>query len=383
MTIKVAHVITRLDLGGAQQNTLHTVRTLDRARFAPLLVCGEGGFFDDEVRQDGSFRTCFISSLVREVSPARDLLALFQLANLFLSEKPDVVHTHSSKAGILGRLAAALAGVPVVVHTYHGFGFHERQNPLVKFSYVALERLCALFTTRLVYVSRANAQYAQRQGLGSADGATIIRSGVRLADFPAAVDKDKLKMSAGIGRHKTLAVSIGNLKPQKNAADFVAAAAKAAAAAPEARFVFIGDGPQRKALEAKAFALGLNDRFFFLGWRRDGAQWLAAADVFALTSLWEGLPRALVEAMRTGLPSVCYATDGVVDVLKDGENGFLIPAGDVDAFADKLTRLLTDETLRQKLGAAARASFGPEFDIDGMVRSQEDLYDRLTAARRG
>ncbi len=383
MTIKVAHVITRLDLGGAQQNTLHTVRALDRARFSPLLVCGEGGYFDAEVRGDASVRAVFVPSLVREIAPGRDLLALFQLANLFRAERPDVVHTHSSKAGILGRLAAALAGVPVVVHTYHGFGFHDRQNPLLKFMYVVLERLCAPFTTRLVYVSRANAAYAEQNGLGRAADATVIRSGVRLADFPAAADKDALKMSAGIGRHKLLVVSIGNLKPQKNAADFVAAAAKAAAAAPEARFVFLGDGPQRKALEAKAFALGLNDRLFFLGWRRDGAQWLAAADVFALTSLWEGLPRALVEAMRSGLPAVCYATDGVVDVLRDGENGFLVPPGDVDLFAGKLAALLADETLRRKLGAAARASIGPEFDIDGMVRAQEALYLELAAARRG
>ena len=115
----------------------------------------------------------------------------------------------------------------------------------------------------------------------------------------------------------------------------------------------------------------------FLGWRRDGAQWLAASDVFALTSLWEGLPRALVEALRTGLPAVCYATDGVVDVLRDGENGFLVPAGDVDAFAARLVSLLEGADLRRRLGAAAAASIGPEFDIDAMVRAQEKLYDSL------
>ena len=115
MAIKVAHVVTRLDLGGAQQNTLHTVRTLDRARFSPLLICGEGGVLDAEVRGDPAVRAIFLPDLVREVAPARDLLALFQLANLLRAERPDVVHTHSSKAGILGRLAAATAGVPVVV----------------------------------------------------------------------------------------------------------------------------------------------------------------------------------------------------------------------------------------------------------------------------
>lgn len=383
MRIKVAHVVTRLDLGGAQQNTLYTVRRLDPARFDALLVCGEGGLLDAEVRADRGLRAVFLDSLVREVSPPRDLLALLELWSLFQRERPDVVHTHSSKAGILARIAAAAAGVPVVVHTYHGFGFHDRQTPLVKNAYVLLERICAAFTTRLVYVSRANAQYAERHGLGPADGAEIIRSGVKLADFPAAVDAAELKMSAGIGRHKLVVVSIGNLKPQKNAGDFVAAAAMAAAKVPEARFVFIGDGPQRLALQAKAFALGAGDKILFLGWRRDGAQWLAAADAFALTSLWEGLPRALVEAMKTGLPSVCYATDGVVDLLRDGENGFLVAPGDVDAFSERLVRLLNDADLRRRLGEAASASIGPEFDIDGMVRAQEALYEGLLAARRG
>jgi glycosyltransferase involved in cell wall biosynthesis len=377
LRIKVAHVVTRLDLGGAQQNTLATVRGLDPARFEPLLVCGEGGYFDLEVRNDKNVRAFFLDSLVREVSPLKDILAILELWKIFQSERPAVVHTHSSKAGILGRLAAALAGVPIVVHTYHGFGFHDRQNPFVKSVYVSLERLCARLTTRLVYVSVANSEYAERQGLGPAKDATIIRSGVRLSDFPAKVDAAKLKMSAGIGMHKTLVVSIGNLKPQKNAVDFVRAAAKVSKKFPEARFVFIGDGPQRRELEAKAFSLGLDGILMFLGWRRDGAQWLAASDVFAMTSLWEGLPRALVEALRTGLPAVCYATDGVTDVLRDGENGFVVPPGDVDALADRLARLLGDADLRRRLGAAAAASIGPEFDLDAMVRAQETLYESL------
>jgi glycosyltransferase involved in cell wall biosynthesis len=381
--IKVAHVVTRLDFGGAQQNTLHTVRGLDRERFDAVLVCGAGGYFDPEVRADSGVRAVFLDSLVREVSPLRDFLALLELWKTFKAERPDVVHTHSSKAGILGRLAAALAGVPIIVHTYHGFGFHDRQAAPVKGAYVFLERLCARFTTALVFVSRANAEYAERHGLGPAANAVVIRSGVKLSDFPADVDAAALKMSAGIGRHKPVVVSIGNLKPQKNAGDFVAAAAKVLAKVPDARFVFIGDGPEKGALQARAFALGLDGKILFLGWRRDGAKWLAASDVFAMTSLWEGLPRALVEALRTGLPSVCYATDGVVDVLRDGENGYLIPPGDVDAFAGRLVELLSDAELRRRLGAAAAASIGPEFDIDGMVRAQEELYERLAGQRRG
>ncbi|UPT72422.1 MAG: glycosyltransferase [Elusimicrobiota bacterium] len=371
---KVVHLITRLDLGGAQQNTLHTVLNLDRSVYEPVLVCGRGDL--DSEAPEG---TIFVESLRREVDPFYDLLALLELTKLLLAEKPDILHTHSSKAGILGRLGGRMAGVNVIVHTYHGFGFHDRQHPVVKSLYVALERLCARVSDALVFVSRANIAYAAAHGLVKPEAAILIRSGVRLDALPAKIDAAKLKTSAGIGMHKRLVVSIGNLKPQKNAADFVTAAAAVLAKAPEARFVFIGDGPQRKALEAKAFALGLNDRLFFLGWRRDAAAWLAAADVFAMTSLWEGLPRALVEAMKSGVPPVCYATDGVADLVADGRTGLSVAPGDAAALAAGIVRLLGDEPLRARLGAAAAAAIGPEFDIDGMVRSQEALYDRLLA----
>jgi len=377
MPVKVLHLVTRLDLGGAQQNTLHTVRHLDRASFEPVLVCGRGGILDDEAAGDPSFRTVFVDSLLRDIHPLYDLLALLELTKVLLAEKPAVLHTHSSKAGILGRLAAALAGVPVVVHTYHGFGFHDLQPAPVKGLYVLLERLCARFTDALVFVSRSNIAYAAAHGIVRPEDAVLIRSGVALAGLPAAVDAPKLKMSAGVGMHKPLVVSVGNLKPQKNAGDFVAAAAKVLADLPEARFVFLGDGPQRRALEARVFALGLEGKVLFLGWRRDTAEWLASADVFVMTSLWEGLPRALVEAMRSGLPAVCYATDGVTDLVKDGENGFMVEPGDHAALAERVAALLRDEPLRRRLGAAAAASIGPEFDIDGMVRAQEALYDRL------
>jgi glycosyltransferase involved in cell wall biosynthesis len=378
--IKVAHLITRLELGGAQRNTLHTAAHLDPARFDVLLVAGAGGMLDAETN-GAPYRTVLLDSLAREVNPLRDLLALLELWKLLAAERPDVVHTHSSKAGILGRLAAALAGVPVVVHTYHGFGFHDRQNPVARSVYVLLERLCAALSSALVFVSRANVDYAARRGLVDPERAVLIRSGVRLADYPADVDAVKLKTSAGIGMHKLLVVSIGNLKPQKNAGDFVLAASKVLAAFPEARFVFIGDGPQRRALEARAFALGLSDRLFFLGWRSDAARWLAAADVFAMSSLWEGLPRALVEAMKSGKPAVCYATDGVADLIRDGENGYSVPAGDVDALAARIEELLKDPELRARLGRAAAGAIGPEFDIDEMVRAQESLYLRLLEAR--
>jgi glycosyltransferase involved in cell wall biosynthesis len=379
--LKVAHVITRLDLGGAQQNTLHTVRHLDPARFEVLLVCGAGGTLADEAHAlpaQAHWRSVVLPSLVRHIHPGLDFLAFLQLVSLFWAEKPDIVHTHSSKAGVLGRLAAAAAGVPRVVHTYHGFGFNDYQPPLVKSLFVLAERLCCALSSSLVFVSRSNEEYARRHRLGNPDRYALIRSGVKLSEFPAKVeDRGKKKASLGLGMHKPLVLSVGNLKPQKNPADFVALAEKICAERPETSFLFVGDGPLRQRLEFRVIASGLSNRFSLPGWRRDIPELLAVADIFVLTSLWEGLPRALVEAMKSGVACVCYATDGVCDVIEDGVNGFVVPQGNLTSLGERVRTLLDDEGLRRKIGEKARASIGAEFDIDEMVRQQEALYQEL------
>ncbi|MBI3548017.1 MAG: glycosyltransferase family 4 protein [Elusimicrobia bacterium] len=384
---KVAHLITRLDFGGAQQNTLHTVSHLDPDRYEVLLIAGEGGLLDDEARQLSSararpFALRFVPSLVREVDPLRDAAALLQLRQILADTRPDVVHTHSSKAGILGRLAARLAGHPALLHTYHGFGFHPLQAPAVRAAYVALERLCAGLSDCSVFVSEANREEAARLGIVS-PRTELIRSGVRLADYPALLaDKGAKKASLGCRMHKPLVVSVGNLKPQKNPEAFVGVVERCAKEVPEANWLFVGDGPLRGRIEGRLVARGLSSKVFFPGWRKDTAEILAAADVFVLTSLWEGLPRALVEAMKSGLPSVCFATDGVRDLVRDGENGFLVSAGDEAAMAAKVVRLLKDAALAKAIGAEASKSVGREFDIDEMVRRQEKLYNTLVDARR-
>lgn len=380
--IKVAHVITRLDFGGAQQNTLHTVAHLDQERFEPLLVAGPGGDLESDLaavtEKNPSLKIVILPSLVRRIAPARDLLAFLQLVNLFWVERPEIVHTHSSKAGVLGRLAAFVAGVPRIVHTYHGFGFNDFQHPLVQRAYLLAEKISGWVSDELIFVSRANRLVAERRGLGSPSRHAVIRSGVKLSDFPAQVaDRAKKKASLGFGLHKPLVATIGNFKPQKNPGDFIAMAQRVSAELPDAEYVFVGDGPLRTRLEYQVIASGLSQRVSLPGWRKDAAEILAVADVFVLNSLWEGLPRALVEAMRTGLPCVCYPTDGVLDLLEDGVNGFVVPVGNVSALAGRVLELLRDPALRRRLGEKARASIGEEFDIDGMVRSQETLYERL------
>ena len=293
-----------------------------------------------------------------------------------------MVHTHSSKAGILGRLAAWLAGVPLVIHTYHGFGFNDYQSALRKGVYLFLERLACRAAHRIVFVSESNRVYALKHRLGDPSRYLLIRSGIKFSDYPATLeDAGRLKASLGLGMHKPLITSIGNLKPQKNPGDFVSLARMVAAENPDARFLFIGDGPLRPRMECQMVAAGLHGRLAMPGWRRDTPELLAASNIFVLTSLWEGLPRALVEAMKSGLPCVCYATDGVTDILKDGENGFVVPVGDLNLMSRRILTLLADPALRKRLGQRAAASVGPALDIDLMVKAQEKLYEETADER--
>jgi glycosyltransferase involved in cell wall biosynthesis len=364
-------------MGGAQDNTLYTAAHLGPP-FAPSLVCGPGGLRDDDARRSGVPVT-FVPSLVREIRPARDLAALAALIRIFRRERPAIVHTHSSKAGIVGRLAARLAGVPVVVHTVHGFGFNPTQPRPMRSLLVGLERAVAPLTTHFVVVARANLDLGVRLGVIRPDRATLIRSGVRLADFeraaadPVLRNGGGLRGELGIPSGTPIVGLIACLKPQKAPLAFVEVAARVAAENSGAHFVVAGDGELRPAVEDRIRALGLDGRVHLLGWRRDVPRLLAALDVMVLTSLWEGLPRVLPEAIAAGVPIVATGVDGTNDILRDGETGVVRSPGDLDGLARGVLAILRDPETGRALTGRARRALG-EFDIDRMVRAQERLY---------
>ena len=383
-TVRVCHVITRLDLGGAQENTLYTVGHL-RAPFAASLVCGRGGLLDDEASGLPGVPVTFLPSLVRPVRPWRDLRALRDLARLFRSERPQVVHTHSSKAGILGRAAARLAGVPVVVHTIHGFGFNDLQPAPLRAALVALERAASRFTTQFIAVSRANLEKGMALGIVPRGRVRLIRSGIPIAAFETAGRDEALRSGIalrreiGLPRDAPLVGMVACLKRQKDPLTFVEAMARVAAALPRAAFVVAGDGELRAAVQARCEARGLAGKLRLLGWRRDIPGVMAALDVLVLASLWEGLPKVLPQAIAAGVPIVATAVDGTRDVLRDGVSGLLCAPGDAATIASGVIRLLNDPILGRTLAGRARAVL-PEFDIDAMVRAQEDLYLELLGA---
>lgn len=383
MKTKVIHIITMLEMGGAQGNTLFTVEHLDREKFEVGLIAGPGGILDDSARKIRGLKLEFVPNLVRPIRPVKDFLCLLELIKILKREKPDIVHTHSSKAGILGRLAARAANVPAIIHSIHGFGFNPYQKFFVRRLFVFLEIIIAKFTDVLVAVSRENIEQGLRWGIGRREKYVLIRSGVDIEKIKSAArtaDLSALRKNLGILDGAKVVFSAGPFKIQKDPVTFVDVAEQVLKDVPQAVFIWSGDGELRPQVEEKIRSLGIERSVKLLGWRKDIPWLLAICDVFVLTSLWEGLPRSCVEALILGKPVVAYAVDGVPEIVKDKENGFLIKPGNIDGFAAKVAMLLKDPGLRARLSAAAVKSIDDSFDIRGMVKSQEDIYSKTLAS---
>ena len=384
--MRILHVITKLELGGAQQNTLQTCRELSRRGHDVVLAAGTGGILDDEARR-GPFRFVPLRHLVREIRPLSDALALLEILRLVRALRPDVVHAHSSKAGALGRVAARLAGAPVIVHSIHGWSFAAGMPRATQAVYRLVERLCAPLTDHFISVSRRDLELGIREGIVDATKGSVIRSGFDLSEFSReGPGREDVRREWGIGDADVLVVNVSNFKPQKAPLDFVRAAAIASRQAPGLRFAFVGDGEMRPAVEEAVRSEGLQERMILAGWRRDVPELLRAADVFALSSLWEGLPRTVVQARACGLPVVATAVNGTPEAVDDGRTGLLVPPSDPEAFARALVRLAQDPGLRTSMGEAARHGLD-EFSAAAMVDGQERLYAslvaRAAAGRRG
>jgi glycosyltransferase involved in cell wall biosynthesis len=375
----VCHIITKLELGGAQQNTLFTVSHLDASRFRAVLITGEPGMLDQDAKALPGVDVYQVPTMVRPLRPWRDLRALVFLTVLLRTLKPAIVHTHSSKAGVLGRLAAWFAGVPIIIHAIHGFGFTRYQHPLLRYLLLSVERIVARITTRFFAVSEANCRQGVTLGLFPADRCTVIRSGIDLAAFrQIRVDVPQKKRELGLEPTRPVVGMIAPFKPQKAPVDFVRMADLVHRIRPDVRFLLVGDGELRKAVEAEREERGLSTVLRLAGWRRDIPGIMRCLDVLVLTSLWEGLPRVYLEALASGVPVVGTRVDGAAEVVREGLTGFLTEPGDVLALAERVLHVLAHPEEAKRMGLNGQA-LPLEFDIHEMVRQQEREYDTLLA----
>ncbi len=391
--ITVVHIITKLELGGAQQNTLFTVAHLDRNRYEPALITGANGMLIDEARRLTGVRLYLVPELVREIRPVKDITALFKIARILRAIQRDVrkqagnatgaviVHTHSSKAGILGRWAARLAGIRCIIHTVHGFSFHQFQPRLTRAVYVMLERLTASITSAFILVSRANRDEGIKQKIFTPEKAVLIRSGIDIKEYQSVhCDRMAVRAELGITNGAPVVAMVACFKPQKAPLDFIKTARLVLDEYPQAEFLMVGDGDLRPRIAALAAELKIADNVHLVGWRKQVPQIMHSIDLLVLTSLWEGLPRVLPQAMAAGVPIVASDVNGSREAISEGINGFLTQPHDVQEMARKILYLLTHPEEARAMGRNGRGLV-QEFDIWKMLRQQEVLYAHLSGSR--
>jgi glycosyltransferase involved in cell wall biosynthesis len=372
--IKVVHLITKLEIGGAQLNTVYTAEHLDPLSFDTYLLSGPGGPL--VARLAGADRMIFIPALTRKISLGKDLLALISLLRLFKNIRPHIVHTHSSKAGILGRLAAFAAGVPIIIHSVHGFSFSPLQSFFKRNFYLFFEKICRRLTSHFVFVARSDIDLARAKKL-IGDNFSLIRSGFPLHKFSGRPeDLTVLKKKYDLPDGYFVCGVIAPFKPQKGLFQLLDIAARVIGQNPAVLFFIAGDCEQRQELEKELQRRGIFKNFRLPGFLYDVEKAIDCFDIGVSTALWEGLPQSLVQFRLKKKAVVASDIPGNREVIRDGVNGYLLPLNDHESFAAAILKLAADRVLRQQLGSYDNEDFS-EWDAAVMVSRQEELYQRL------
>ena len=382
--MRVIHVITRLIVGGAQENTIASVLGLRQKPGTEVELIsgptfGPEGSLEDRVARIPGLLTV-VPEIVRPVHPLKDLVATRKLEDIFRARKPDIVHTHSSKAGIVGRVAAARAGVPVIVHHIHGPSFGPFQGAMANVTFRAAERYAGKVTTHFIVVAEAMKSQYIAAGIGKPDMYTRIFSGFPVLPYVNAVNDPALRVRLGFNSDDFIIGKIARFVPRKGHADLLRALQMLLPQCPRARLLLLGDGILHSLMRKTVNDMGLADKVVFAGLVSPGEvpQYVGIMDCLAhLSTFPEGLPRALPQALAAGKPVVSYDFDSAEEVCLEGETGFLICSGDAATAAKRLLQLAGDAALRQRLGERGQQFVREKFSVERMVDEQHALYLRL------
>lgn len=381
--MKVCHIITRMILGGAQENTFLTCKGLQERGWEVSLLAGPQtgaeGSLQERSRQSG-FRFEIIEPMLRQVSPLNDWRALRQLRAWMEREKPAIVHTHSSKAGILGRIAARRAGVPIIIHGVHGMSFNRTQKPFIRRAYRDLEAYCAKFTDRIITVADAMIDQTVEARVAPRDRCVTVYSGMEVEHFdPSRYDASAIRSGLGIPSDAVVIGTVARMFTNKGYEQLIPAMPAIVQAASNTHFLWIGDGPHREQYLQQVTRMGLRDRMHLTGLvpPEQVGRWLSAADILVHASQWEGLPRVVVQALLLEKPAVAFDVDGTPEVVLSDRTGVLVKLNDVEALAAGAARLASDADLRHRLGRQGRDLCLERFDWHTMVEQIDAVYRDL------
>ncbi len=379
--ISVLHTITRLIVGGAQENTLYTAEMLNKDIFRVDVITGiqtgiEGSLLE-EARSRNINLIC-MPEMVREINLVKDIIAFIKLRSFIRTNNYSIIHSHSSKAGIITRIAASIEKTPVIVHTVHGWGFHDYMHPVKKWIYIILEKICAGVSDALIFVSDQDIKTALKFKIGNPEKYHLIRSAIPLNEFnPEHCSRKEIRSQLCIPDEALVIGNIGRFSDQKDPITWIQAAAQLAKKYPQCWFLLVGDGPLREETENLASQLGIDEKTIFTGIRRDVARMFCAVDIFVITSRWEGLPRVIPQAMSMRVPVVANRVSGIADVVDHGVTGFLVEPGNFDELVQVCSKLVENPDLRISMGLKASEAVKTEFSLEIMIAQIADLYMEL------
>ncbi|HEY8776065.1 MAG TPA: glycosyltransferase family 4 protein [Gaiellaceae bacterium] len=386
--VKILRVIARLNMGGPALHVAYLTEGLTKRGYDTTLVSGSLARGEDSmafVADAHGVEIVRIDELGREISPLRDLLATIQLARLIRKERPQILHTHTAKAGTVGRVAALLAGSrkpPIVVHTFHGHVLRGYFGPVRTLLFRLLERWLAASTTALVAVSPQVRDDLVALGIAPRERFVVIRLGIELDErvAPEQNGRSESRRYLGIPGDRFTVGWIGRMTAVKRTDDVLVAFKRLRDDGVDAVLCMVGDGPDRPQLEQRAHELGLARDTVFLGYQEDVAPFYAAFDALVLPSGNEGTPVSVIEALAAQVPVVATRVGGVPDVVEDGEDGFLVETGATHDLADRLARLARDPELRARMGKHGRERVLPRYAVERLVEDVDELYRSLLSA---
>lgn len=383
--LKILHIITKLELGGAQKNTIFTVEHLQQKCRTDLL-CGSGGMLDDCAKKKIT-NIYFIKELIREINIVKDIKAFFKIFNYIKKNNFNIVHTHSSKAGILGRTAAKLAGVKIIIHTVHGWSFNDTQKFYIKYLYIILEKIVSLFTNKIISVSKECIKYGIKYGIGDISKYELIHSGVDYNEIIELSNKNSeflnFKNKFFLNSNEILIGSISCFKPQKNLIDILNIAKIVVNQIPDIKFIIVGDGVQRKYFENKIIEYNLSDKVILTGWLQNPYILLKQFKLFLLTSLWEGLPRVFIESIILEIPILTYHIQGATEVIINNVTGYIFEKYDFEQMSEKIIELLNDDSKLAKIKTNIsnfKKNMPKDFEINIMADKISKLYSKILSS---